>query len=140
MHRNIRKIWGFRSGTPWKSGVALLYDGLCLAFLVISLMTPPLIEAGVRDALIMKLSSLVLFMWMLSPVIFLSDTPLRKNLPFFRDEQPLRSLVGIMIVSVLFLYLFTLVEGLHTPLYKAEFKAYITGAFDMFVQAGAGTP
>ncbi|MEA4897207.1 hypothetical protein ACH6CV_09375 [Bacillota bacterium Meth-B3] len=131
-----KNIWGFRSGTPWKSGVALIYYLACAAFLVIAMTTPPLIPAGAWDAAVVKLSSFVLFVWMLSPAIFLSDTPMRGKLPFFKDRRAMRSLVGLMIVFVLFHYLFMAVEGLHTPEYKAAFTKYIGASFDRFIEAG----
>jgi len=136
MKTKLNKLLGFRSGTPWKSGIAVIYYFVCASFLVIAMITPPLIPAGIRDTFIVKLSSFVLFLWMLSPAIFLSDTPMRDKLPFFKDHQSMRSLVGMMIVFVFFLYLFMVVEGLHTPGFKEVFTEYINTTFDMFVEAG----
>lgn len=136
MESKLRKVMGFRSAVPWKSGIALIYYLLCFSFFCIAAVTPPLIPAGARDSAVFKLSSLVLLVWMLSPSLFLSETKLRSRLPFFKDRQGLRSLAGLMIVSLIFLYLFMTVEALHTPLYKAEFTQFINTSFEMFVQAG----
>ena len=137
MNPRLKKLWGFRSGTPWKTGVAVVYYLACLAFLAIAMFTPAPLPAGLRDAAVVKLSSVVLFVWMLSPAIFLSDTPLRDKLPFFRDRRRMRSLVGLMIVFVLFQYLFILSEGLHTPAYREAFTQYIGAAYNTFVAAGS---
>lgn len=136
MNPKWKKLWGFRSGTPWKTGVAVIYYLACIAYLVIAMLTPAPLPAGPRDAAVVKLSSVVLFLWMLSPAIFLSETPLRAKLPFFRDRRRMRSLVGLMIVFVLFQYLFILSEGLHTPAYKEAFTQYISTSFNAFVAAG----
>ena len=133
----LKRCWGFRSGVPWKMIVAVLYYAMCLVFLVIGMTTPPLIEAGPWDAFVVKLSTFVLFLWMLSPAIFLSETPLRDILPFFRDRIAMRSLVGLMIVFVLFQYLFMASESLHTPEYKEVFNTYICASYETFVEAGS---
>ncbi len=141
MKEILSKCWGFRSGVPWKKLLAVVYYAACLAFLVIGMTTPPLIEAGPWDTFVVKLSSFIMFVWMLSPAIFLSDTPLRDILPFFKDRQLLRSLVGLMIVCVLFQYLFMASEALHTPEYQEAFTAYINASYETFVEAGStGSP
>ena len=136
MKIRLKKLFGFRSGTPWKSGVAIVYYFVCISFFVIAMITPPLIPAQIRDTAVVKMSSIVLCAWMLTPAIFLSETKMRMKLPFFKDHLGLRSLVGLMITSVLFLYLFMMMEGLHTPAYKEAFEKYIYATFDQFVQAG----
>ncbi len=137
MKNLLKKCWGFRSGTPWKMIVAVLYYALCLAFLVIGMATPPLIPADGWDTFVVKLSTFILFLWMLSPAIFLSETPLRDMLPFFRDRIAMRSLVGLMIVFVLFQYLFMTSESLHTQAYQEVFDSYISASYEAFVEAGS---
>ena len=61
----------------------------------------------------------VIFLWMLSPAIFLSETPLRRRLPLFRQRIVSKSLIGMMIVFILFTYLFAMTESWHSPEYKA---------------------
>lgn len=136
MKQTLKKIWGFRSGTPWKMTLATLYYIACFGFLVVGMTTPPLIPCGQWDAVVMKISTLILFLWMLSPAIFLSDTTLREILPFFRDRIGMRSLVGLLIVFVLFQYFFMASESMHTEAYKASFNTYITQSYEGFVEAG----
>lgn len=137
MKHVLKKCWGFRSGTPWKIIVAVIYYAMCAGFLIIGLTTPSLVPANSWDTFVLKLSTIVLFLWMLSPAIFLSDTPLRDILPFFRDRIASRSLVGLMIVFVLFQYLFMASESLHTSEYKEVFSEYITTSYETFVEAGS---
>lgn len=136
MKRTLRKLLGFRSGTPWKELLAAVYYLACATFLVIGMATPPLIACGPWDTAVVKLSTFVLFLWMLSPAIFLSDTDFRAKLPLFKKRIAMYSLVGLMIVFVLFQYLFTAVEGLHTHEYLDEFRTYISATYEGFVEAG----
>lgn len=119
------KCLGFRSGVPWKMAAAVVYYLACAAFLVIAMVTPPLVPADGWDTFLVKVSSLVLFLWMISPALLLSDTPLRDKLPFLKEHIRIRSLVGMMIVFVMFQYLFMAVEGLHSPAYREAFEAHL---------------
>lgn len=137
MKNVLGKCLGFRSGTPWKMIVAVLYYAMCVGFLVIGMTTPPLVAADGWDTFVVKLSTFILFLWMLSPAIFLSDTPMRDKLPFFRDRIAIRSLVGLMIVFVIFQYLFMTSESMHSEEYKEVFNTYINASFETFVEAGS---
>jgi len=94
-------------------------------FLITALVTPPLVPADARDAALFKLSSIILFLWMASPAVFLSDTAFRRRLPLFKDRQGSKSLIGMFLVSLLFLNLFIQTERLHSVEYQKEFKAYL---------------
>lgn len=123
------KLLGFRSGTPWKKAAAVLYYAVCAVVLLAGLFSGPLVEAGAWDGFVYKVSVLVIFAWMLSPAIFLSDTPLRKRLPLFRRYEGRKALLGMMIVFLLFTYLFAMVESWHTPAYKAAVDTYYEAIF-----------
>lgn len=129
MKRKLKSILGFRSGIPWRSIVAVIYYFVCFAYLIIAMVTPPLVAAGLWDTLIVKASSIVIFLWMMSPAIFLSNTPLRDKLPFFKDHLRMQSLVGMMIVFVLFQFLFLAVEGLHSQEYQVLFQEYMNSLY-----------
>ena len=81
MRKKLKNLLGFRSNTPWKKIVAVLYYLICLTVWVVGLVTPLPIEAGLWDVFVYKLSVTVIFLWMVSPAIFLSETPLRRRLP-----------------------------------------------------------
>lgn len=127
---------GFRSGIPWKKIVATAYYLLCVVVLVSGLFTPPLIECGVWDSVVVKISTCFIFIWMISPAIVLSNTALRDRLPLFKDHLRVKSLVGLMIVFVLCTYVFRFVEGWHTEEYKGKFQTYINASYNAFIEAG----
>lgn len=137
MKQAIKKLLGFRSGNPLKMTVALAWYLLCLVVLFFGLTTPVPVTAGAYDGGIYRLSGVILFLWMLSPTVFLSDTPLRQYLPLFRKRQTGFSVMGMMIVFVFFAYLFASVESLHSAAYQEMFNTYIQSAYQAFVEAGA---
>ena len=137
MKQAIKKLLGFRSGNPLKMTVALAWYLLCLVVLFFGLTTPVPVTAGAYDGGIYRLSGVILFLWMLSLAVFLSDTPLRQYLPLFRKRQTGFSVMGMMIVFVFFAYLFASVESLHSAAYQEMFNTYIQSAYQAFVEAGA---
>ena len=138
MREKLKDLLGFRANTPWKKIVAVLYYLLCLTVWVVGLVTPLPIEAGLWDVFVYKLSVTVIFLWMASPAIFLSETPLRRRLPLFRQRIGSKSRMGMMIVFILVTYLFAMTESWHTPEYKAAYEAYNTAAYNAFIVAGGG--
>ena len=130
--KNLRWLFGFRSKTPWKMLLAGLYYLAGLAVLACGLFSPPFVAAEGIDLTIYRVSVVILFLWIESPAVFLSDTPLRRRLPFFRDWTLLRSMVGMMIVFVLFAYLFAAVERGHT----AQYQSALTGMQAQAAQQG----
>lgn len=132
MKKKLRKLWGFRSNTPWKKLLAVVYYAACAAVLWFCFSTPLPIEAGSYDLAIFRLSAVIIFLWLLSPAIFLSETPLRKYLPLFRDHIGSRTLMGMMIVFLLFTYLFAAVDDLHTQTYKDDYASYYEALYEAY--------
>lgn len=136
MKKRNRKLLGFRSNTPWKKGVAVIYYAFCFVILIIAMVTPPLIPASLTDTVITKVSSFILVLIFISPALFLSETFLRNFLPFFKTKSFLSSVTGLLIVWAFLMYFFLCAESLHSPEYKTQFNIYITAAFDRFIEAG----
>lgn len=136
MKKEAGKLLGFRSDTPWKKGIALIYYSACFIFFMIAMITPPLIPASSADTVITKISSFILTLMLLSPALFLSDTFLRNTLPFFKVKSFLSSLTGLLIVWAFLMYFFLCSESLHSPEYKTQFNAFISASYDSFVEAG----
>ena len=132
----MKKLLGFRSGVPWKKIVAVLYYMFCITVLIVGLSTPPLVACGTWDSAVVKISTCIIFLWLISPAIVLSDTALRDSLPLFREHVSVKSLVGLMIVFVLFTYMFRLTESWHTEDYKERFQTYIEVSYHAFIEAG----
>lgn len=136
----LGKVLGFRTGKPWKMLIAGIYYLLCLVVLWYCMTTPLPVQAGDYDVGIYRLSGLVIVLWMLSPAIFLSETPFRRWLPLFKNRENLASLAGMMVVFLFFAYLFAVVDGLHSQAFKQAFSEYIETAYNVFVEAGTSIP
>lgn len=136
MREKMRKLFGFRSGKPWKMTIAVVYYAIVLMVLFFAITTPLPNEASGYDRFIYLLSSAVLIFWMMSPAIFLSNTKLREKLPLFRNRTASSSLLGMMIVFLFFAYLFAATEDLHSQEYKTLIQQY--GEMIMLFQNTAG--
>lgn len=141
MKKTLHKLLGFRSQKPWKMIVAVIWYLLSLALLILAVGTPPPVAAGAYDTGIYYLTAIIIWLWMISPAIFMSDTFLRQGIPFFRNQTRLSSLAGMMVVFIFFAYLFASVDSLHTDQYKQAFAAYSEAAYQTVVDIGSsGTP
>lgn len=125
----LQRVFGFRSGTSWKSTVAVIYYIACLAAYGILLTTPPLVECGLRDRIVLRISVTILFIWAMSPALLMSDTPLRERLPLFRRNSPTGDLCGMLVACLIFVYLFAWSESFHTKAYKIHMGEYLQTAY-----------
>lgn len=133
----MRKVLGFRSGTPWKAVIAVLYYLAACAVLWYGMTTPPGVRAGEYDLLILRLSVLVIVAGMLSPAVFLSETPIRCRLPFFRKRTASMTAAGLMVAGIFFTYLFAAVDSLHTEEFGEAYRSYIDSMYESFIEAGS---
>ena len=132
MKKKLRNLWGFRSNTPWKMLLAVVYYAAALVFLWIGFTTPIPYEAGAYDTFIYRVCVVIIFVGLLSPAIFLSKTPMRRYLPLFRYNVGSMSFLGMMIVFLLFVYLFAAVDDLHTPAYKQAYTEYYESLYEAY--------
>lgn len=140
MKRVQKKLLGFRSGRPWKMVVALIWYFLSFIVLFFGMRTPLPIKVNSYDILIFRATVAVVFLWMLSPAIFLPNTFLNRCVPFFQHDKPLSSLTGMMIVFLFFVFLFATVNGLHSgeynQLFENYFEEYIEKNYQMSMHIG----
>jgi len=137
MKRKLRKVWGFRSWTPWKMLLAVLYYVACLLLLFFGMTESLPFPMSGYDMVIYRMSAFVLFLWALTPAIFLSETPYRKYLPLFRDKIGSRSFMGMMIIFLLFAYLFASVDDFHTEEYRTTYESYSQAGYEAYEAAKA---
>ena len=118
-------LFGFRSGTPWKKTVSVIYYAGVAVIMLLGLFSPPIVKGTSADNVIYRITILILFVWFESPAIFLSNTGLRRKLPFLRNGDTFGTIAGMMIVTVIFIWLFATVENMHSPEYKAAFETFM---------------
>lgn len=113
-----RGLFGFRSRTPWKMGIAGVYYlfAVVMAFgLVLS--RKPYATDG-KDIAIEVVNGLLMSLVLLSPAFLLSDFGYRDKLPLFKKRKLIWSAVGLTLFLVLMLVTSAFADGLHTAPYK----------------------
>ena len=115
---------------------ALLWYALCVAVLICGMTAEVPVPADAHDKFLYRIGAIIIFLWLLSPALFLSDSKMRSYLPLFRRRQFGFSMLGMMIAFVFFAYLFASLESLHSAAYQEEFGAYIQSAYQTFIDAG----
>ena len=83
------RCFGFRSGMLWKKVLSVAYM-LFILICVLVVFTDTEQPADLADCIIL--------LALCTPYIFLSDTPLRKKLPLFKERKALYSFLGMLIV------------------------------------------
>ncbi len=129
-------LWGFRSKNAGKFIIAILWYILCAAVLYFGITSPCPVEATGRDLALFRANSILIFFWMISPAIFLSDSPIRKHVWPFKKKEMWFSVLGMMIVNILFAYSFAQIENSHSTKFKDSFSRYIESSYQGFVDAG----
>lgn len=121
------KLLGFRSNKIWKKVISIAYLFFWgLIFLVI--MTDgkyPNLET--KDFVINKISDLVIFLFFLSPYIYLSDTKIREKLPLLRKRKLWATLLFFILLFIITVFLNSAILDLHTTEYLADMEnhAYV---------------
>lgn len=124
--RTPRKLWGFRSGKPWKSVCVIGF--FCALYLVFVLTLMPPIIAGTHDQLVYKAVRACLFAAAVLPVLFLSDFAWCARLPFFSSPRASQRVLGTAVLAALLVCLGANLMYLHTPEYRTELTRHVTSA------------
>jgi uncharacterized membrane protein len=111
-------LFGFRSRTPWKMGVAGVYYlfAVVMSFSLV-LSRKPYATNG-KDIAIEVVNGLLMSLVLLSPALLLSDFGYREKLPLFKKRKVILSAVGLAVFFVLMVVTSALADGLHTAPYK----------------------
>lgn len=121
------KLFGFRSNKTWKKVISVVYIIFwSLLFLVI--MTEgkyPNLET--KDFIINKISNLIIFLFFLSPYVFLSQTKIREKLPLLNKHKFWANLLFFIILFIITIFLNSAILDLHTTEYLADMEnhAYV---------------
>ena len=122
-----KALLGFRSNKIWKKIISVAYLVVCGLVLLGTLVESRQGQVTMYDHIINKVYSIVLVLTLVSPYIFLSDTKIRNTLPLFKDKTRGKSIGGMAIVLVCLFALSGIVNGFHSPEYKADMEnhAYV---------------
>lgn len=112
------KIFGFRSGNIVKKIVSVLYMVFCGLVLFSIVTTEREIGISMQDFIINQIDDFMMFLVMISPYIFLSNSSLRDKLPIFKKKKLLSDILGIVLFAIIVIVISSILDGAHTDEYK----------------------
>ena len=116
-------LFGFRSRSLWKMGIASLYYVFAVATSIGLLVTRKPYATNGSDIAVELLSGLLLSLILLSPAFLLSDFGYRDKLPLFKRRKLVSSALGMALFFVMMLVTSTVADTLHTHPYKVAAAA-----------------
>lgn len=130
------KLLGFRSGKPWKMAVASVYYVACTVVTVVNLLGRPamaaLYDISARDINIWRLETLILYLALMSPAVFISDFKLRDHIVLLRLHDARWTTLAISFIILLLLIVYVCLGYLHTNRYTICLQAYNQGELVQF--------
>lgn len=107
------KLLGFRSGVKWKKIVSLVYLLLCNKFLMTEVFSVKNNYDGFWNFIVSKLDAVITFVFMISPYILLSKSPVKDKILRFINESKRANVYGIIIVCASFVLLTNAVDMMY---------------------------
>ncbi|HAR91739.1 MAG TPA: hypothetical protein DCR28_01375 [Eubacterium sp.] len=119
------KVFGFRSGKSWKMIIAVLYYALAAFILVTSVINEfRYYKFEPIDVILVIIKYVFIFVFLFSPLIFLSDFKYTYNIPLFRNKERSKSAIGMIIVLGICYMMMQLNIYVGSNLYKSSVKEY----------------
>ncbi len=95
------KLLGFRTNKIWKKIVSILYLIFCFIYLLGVIGTEKYVNITNHDFIISQICDSLIFVIMITPYIFLSNTKFRNILPLFKKHSIGASTIGLIIVTII---------------------------------------
>ena len=119
------KVFGFRSGKSWKMIIAVLYYALAGFIFVTSVINEfRYYRFEPIDVILVIIKYVFIFVFLFSPLIFLSDFKYTYNIPLFRNKERSKSAIGMIIVLGICYLMMQLNIYVGSNLYKSSVKEY----------------
>ena len=124
-NRSRVPIFGFRSGKSWKMVIAIVYYALVGFIFVTSVINEfRYYRFEPIDIVLVILKYIFIFVFLYSPLIFLSDFKYTYNIPLFRKKERTPSIIGMIIVLSVCYLMMQLNIYVGSNLYKNSVKEY----------------
>ena len=118
-------VFGFRSGKSYKMIIAILYYAIAGFIFVTSVINEfRYYSFEVVDVVLVIIKYVFIFVFLFSPLIFLSDFKYVYRIPLFRQKEKSKSLLGMIIVLSICYLMMQLNIYVGSPLYKNSVKEY----------------
>ena len=119
-NKKLSKLLGFRTNTAWKKVLSILYLIFCLLYLISVIFAEKYVNITNYDFMISQICDFLIFVIMISPYIFLSNTKFRDKLPLFKKHTQGASLAGLLIITVIIGIASGVLEEAHSKEFLAD--------------------
>ncbi|MCR5430510.1 MAG: hypothetical protein K6E58_04700 [Eubacterium sp.] len=124
-NRSRVPVFGFRSGKSWKMVIAVLYYAIVAFVFVTSVINEfRYYKFEPIDVVLVILKYIFIFVFLFSPLIFLSDFKYTYNIPLFKKKERTKSIIGMIIVLSVCYLMMQLNIYVGSNLYKNSVKEY----------------
>lgn len=118
-------VFGFRSGKSWKMVIAVLYYAIVGFIFVTSVINEfRYYSFEAIDVVLVIIKYIFIFVFLFSPLIFLSDFKYVYNIPLFKQKEKTKSIIGMIIVLSVCYLMMQLNIYVGSNLYKNSVKEY----------------
>lgn len=119
------KVFGFRSGKSWKMIIAVLYYLVAAWIFATSIINEfRYYSFEAMDVVLVIFKYVFIFVFLFSPLIFLSDFEYVNRIPLFKRKEKSKSLLGMIIVLSICYLMMQLNIYVGSNLYKSSVKEY----------------
>lgn len=108
------KLLGFRTNKIWKKIVSILYLIFCFIYLLGVIGTEKYVNITNHDFIISQICDSLIFVIMITPYIFLSNTKFRNILPLFKKHSIGASTIGLIIVTIIIGVISGIIDASHS--------------------------
>ncbi len=114
------KLLGFRTNKIWKKIVSILYLIFCFIYLLAVIGTEKYVNITNYDYLISQICDSLIFVIMITPYIFLSNTKFRNILPLFKKHSVGTSTIGLIIVTIIIGVISGVIDAAHSEEFLSD--------------------
>lgn len=112
--KKTAKLLGFRTNKIWKKIVSILYLIFCFIYLLAVICTEKYVNITNHDFIISQICDSMIFVIMITPYIFLSNTKFRNILPLFKKHNIGASAIGLIIVTIIIGIISGVIDAAHS--------------------------
>lgn len=118
--KKTAKLLGFRTNKIWKKIVSILYLIFCFIYLLAVICTDKYVNITNHDFIISQICDSMIFVIMITPYIFLSNTKFRNILPLFKKHSIGASAIGLIIVTIIIGIISGVIDTAHSEEFLSD--------------------
>ena len=121
---NLKKIVGFRTDKNWKKIIAISYYLFCLLLIFTSLNDIPEVKANMYDLVVYKISTILMSLSYLIPIIFISDFKFKDKIPLLKNKKWWSDVFGFIIIFFIIIFCSNMIFLFHSKDFLQRYDEY----------------